>query len=296
MGARGEAARRARGAPIAVAAGLAAHALAGCSLLSDFDGLTGGEPSCIGEYVDVCDRIPRVPSGFAQEVDGSSADLCAAVASDTFKPKEGHYRTTVGSRCPPPGWLADAAPLVIIHAGWSDEALHIHVHVDKTMDIVPSATDELYDGDAIEIFVGNAEAPTGSLAADHARHLMVAPPSQRSPKGYFRPADSSAPPFSGRWIARRGDDSYDVEIKIPWSFLGGTEEHPPAAGRKILWNLGIDLAEPAPPPGQERARFQSFLHYEDPDGSIRYCRDEATHNRVKPSVDDRSWCTPTLSP
>lgn len=289
MRARGLQSGRARRA-LSTAAGLAAACSAGCSLLSSFDGLTGG-PACDGEdYIDTCAVIPRAPAGLRQVVDGDGAELCE-VESDLFDPAEGHYRTKPqgSSRCPPPDWLTEAAPSAVIRAAWSEAALHVHVRVDKATAIAPGEADALFSGDAVEIFVGNTEAPTGPLPDDHAGYVIVAPP--REPGGAGASASGVVTRVAS--ASRRDDAGYDVELEIPWSSLGG---EPPAEGRTVLWNVGIDVAGDEIEPGGQRARFQSFLHYEE-DGKARFCRyDDPEDDQRKPSRDDRSWCRARLGP
>ncbi|MGK4003975.1 sugar-binding protein [Sorangium sp. So ce1036] len=283
---------RAGRALTALAIGLAATSAVGCSLVSSFDGLTGGA-SCDREaYVDTCEVIPRAPDGFRHVIDGDRAELCA-VESDPFDPLKGVYRSKPDGEpsCPPPSWLVEAAPHVVLRAAWSDEALHVHVRVDKATEIVLGEGEALYDGDAVEIFVGNAEAPTGVLEEDHATYLTFAPP--LVPGGEGRSHSGKIAGVSSR--ARRDHAGYEVEIAIPWASLGG---EPPSPGRRILWNVALDVAAEIEP-GGERERFQSFLHYKDHagDGKQRFCRyDDPLHDERKPSRDDRSWCTPVLSP
>lgn len=280
-------ARRALTIPVI---GLAATSAVGCSLISSFDGLTGGA-SCEREaYVDTCEVIPRAPDGFRHVVDGDRVELCA-VEADPFDPLKGMYRSKPdgASSCPPPDWLVEAAPEVVLRAAWSDAALHIHVRVDKATEIVPGEAEALYDGDAIEIFVGNAEEPTGSLEDDHATFLTFAPP--RVPGGEGRSYSGKIAGVTSK--ARRDDAGYEVEIEIPWTSFNS---EPPTAGRRILWNVALDVAAEI---DGKRERFQSFLHYKDyaADGKQRFCRyDDPLHNERKPSQDDRSWCTPVLSP
>jgi hypothetical protein len=269
----------------AFALGLAAAELAaGCILFSSFDGLTGGpddagtpdnlDSACGQVIVALCKSIPRVPSGWEQVVDGDPAEFCA-IPRATFEPEKGEFRT-----CPKPTWLAEAAPRAVLHAAWSDKALHIHVRVDKATAITPNEVGELYNGDALEIFAGNVEVPTGSFDADHVLHLILAPPPSEGAPG----ALSTSKVWSGPWITRRDDEGYDAELEIPWSSLGG---EPPAAGRAILWNVGLDVAGPA---GE---RYQSFVRYELPDGGTAWCHED---NLPKPSIDDRSFCSPELAP
>ena len=284
MRARAHPGLRTRAALMAAALGLASATAAGCILFSSFDGLTGGtedagvpdggDAACGRTHLQLCNEIPRAPDGFAQVVDGDAAEFCA-IPSGSFAPGGGEYRT-----CPEPAWLEGAALRVEIHAAWSDAALHVHVRVDKATPVVPNDAGELYKGDAVEILVGNAEAPTGPLADDHAAQILVAPPAAEGEPGSLGSSGS----FSGAWAARRDEGGYDVELEIPWSFLGGEI---PAAGRGVLFNFAVDVVGPA---GE---RYQSFLRYEQADGGTLWCNDTAA---PKPAVDDRSWCRPDLAP
>lgn len=284
MRSHAQAGRRLRAALTAAALGLGAATAAGCILFSSFDGLTGGtedagapdggDAACGRTQVVLCNEIPRAPNGFAQVVDGDAAEFCA-LPSTSLTPPKGQYRT-----CPEPAWLEEAAPRVEVHAAWSDAALHVHVRVDKATEVAPNDAGELYKGDAVEIFVGNAEAPTGPLTGDHAAQIIVAPPAAEGEPGSLGSSGS----FTGAWAARRDEAGYEVELQIPWSFLGGEI---PAAGRGVLFNFGIDVVGPA---GE---RYQSFLRYEAADGGTVWCNEVGV---PKPSVDDRSWCRSELAP
>lgn len=277
--------RRARAALAAVALGLlVAPAAAGCIFFSSFDGLTdgvddagppdGGDAACGQVKVTLCKSIPPAPAGFAQVVDGDAAEFCA-IPFTSFDPSVGQYRT-----CPRPGWLDDAAPRAAVHAAWSATAIHVHVRVDKAAAVVPNDAGELYKGDAIELFFGNVEAPTGSLDADHTVTIIVAPPEAQGGTGSL----TASKVFNGAWVTRLDAAGYDVELSMPWTLLGGAL---PAEGRTIVWNFGLDVSAPSGP------RFQSFLRYELPDGGALLCEDKAS---PKPSINDESWCRAELAP
>jgi hypothetical protein len=276
--------KRARAAIVVVALGVAiAPAAAGCIFFSSFDGLTdggdagapdGGDAACGQVKVALCNSIPRAGSGFVQVIDGDAAEFCA-IPSATFDPAGGEFRT-----CPRPPWLEDAAARAVVHLAWSDAAIHAHVRVDKATPVAPSDAGEPYKGDAVELFFGNAEAPTGSFADDHVTIFIIAPPLEKGGSGTL----SVSRAFNGEWTTRRDDTGYEVELSIPWSALGGAS---PASGRPILWNLGLDVAGPSGP------RYQAFLRYRLPDGGTAWCNDTPA---PKPSVDDESWCHPELAP
>jgi len=277
--------RRACAALLVAALGLCtAPMAAGCIFFSSFDGLTGGtedagtpdggDAGCSREFLNLCRAIPRAPNGFVQVVDGDAAEFCD-IGADDFAPVDGQFRT-----CPKPSWVAAAAPHATVRAVWSVEALHVQVRVDKATPVMPNDAGELYKGDAVEIFVGNAEAPTGTLADDHAAQILLAPPAAEGEPG----ALATGMAFYGEWAARRDEAGYEVEIAIPWSFLGGEI---PAAGRGVLWNFAVDVV------GSAGERYQSYMRYERGDGETQWCKEPAF---AKPSSDDRSWCRSELSP
>ena len=233
----------------AVCFGALAASAGGCILFSNFDGLEGGsgggapgmdggdastdadgEAICTTATSDVCNSIAQAPSGFHQTIDGDPIEFCQ-VPFTTFTQLKGEYRNP----CPPSESGIEGAVTAEIRAVWSGIGLHLHVSVRKKTPLGFDPDGAVYHSDAIEVFLANVEQPTNDIAADNVVHQILGPASIDG-----GPIGASGQLLAEDYIVVPRPGGYDVELVIPWAFVGG---HAPAAHRTIAFNLVVDTGD-----------------------------------------------------
>lgn len=121
-------------------------------------------------------------------------------------------------------------------AAWDKDYLYLLVDVtDATPMCNKNGGEWLWNGDALEIFIGTEEIDKGGSMVFSDRQIVVGCAKDDScfvPRVAKQPAIKSA-------IARRADGKgYVAEVRIPWSAL----EYEPKENATILFDLGVDDA------------------------------------------------------
>jgi hypothetical protein len=220
---------------------------------------------------DLCAEIPKFAAA-TQVVDGVGDEFCD-VPTTHFDPKKGQLMVP----SPAPGWVKTD---VRARFAWSASAFHAHVAVvDSNIQVVDDPF-TLYLGDAVEVYIAGFSTLTGTFDGIQdagAMQVVIAPPSGAVPARaeIFQNTVHVGSLPSGQWAARRVPGGYEIELRIPWTDLGGAEMR---SGLTIGVDLGLDDKDgPAD-------RFWSV--YEIAPTTISICGE--------PSCDDRLWCLPSL--
>jgi hypothetical protein len=223
---------------------------------------------------DPCIAIPKLNG--VQTVDCMPTEFCGVPVWTLEAPSGGASPAAVG-----------------LQVAWSDAGLHAFVSVRK-WPIFPVTTTDLYNGDAIELFVAASSADLLGLQNDDSIHFAVAPPQPGAPGGeaiFFQPNEGQM-----EYVAPGGiylgclvpDAGYDIEIQMPWSLPWLPPTAPPVAGGTIGFDFAVDVK------ASTGARMQTF---EDagpaPDsGAANQC--VLIAEPEAPYCDDRSFCRPTV--
>lgn len=232
---------------------------------------------------DICTSIPKF-SHSGQTLDGDGSEFCDLKATKLVATSGADMDPT-----PPPGGIDT---VVWIRAGWSSEGLHMHVHVDQASVFAPRTTEEIWRGDAIEVFTAGFDTLHGSFdTTTHdvgAFQVIFAPPDPAASipmrSELFTNAGSSGtyPLFASRQVT----GGYDVEMKYLWSDLHGTG----ASGQGVAFDLGVDVRQTVAP--TRIPALQSFVFFA-PDPTATSC-DPVSRPNGHPSCDDLTWCRPKL--
>jgi hypothetical protein len=241
------------------------------------------------QAADPCTTIPHFTG--TQIVDGIDTEL-AAIAATTVDRLTG---TTVGSFTPD---AAGQGITLTARVAWSDQALSLFFHVDEdaTGLVVPTASEPLYYGDGIEIFVKGDAMLTGTYDGTKDRgalQIILVPPSSamgqpaRAEMFVATGADDLGPLDASYYAFVVGASSYDLEVRLPWTLVQATPGLPaPAPGDHIGLDFGVDYHSRS---ASAEAYQLLFADVPPPD-------DLLCPNGPHPSCDDRTWCTPALSP
>jgi len=224
----------------------------------------------------------REPS---QRVDGQGDEFCD-VAPTVLLAEKGAY---VHPSPPPKSQVAAS-----IRVAWSNAALHVHVHVDDAHVLVApmDRSLDLWNGDSIDLFVSGRWPLDGRYdptSDPHTHFLTVAPPSVDGTipaRATIRDTASHATVLlpSEMWAARLVPQGYDVELRVPWSWLGST----PAAGKEIGIDFALNVDDDATKAGRE---MWSLLGLRAPP---TWPASPCSAPNYLPWCDDRTWCSVTL--
>lgn len=210
----------------------------------------------------------------AQVVDGVGDEFCDIRATKLV--------ASAGALMTPSPAPSGIDTVVWTRIAWSPVALHIHVRVDQASVFAPTATEDIWDGDSIELFVSGAATLTGaypSTSDPGTFQIIAAPPGATAARARISGSVTYLDPahFAGRLTAT----GYELELRIDWADLETT----PASGKHIGFDIGVDVRQTS---GSAR-KIQSFFGYNPVAGSTS-CGATTAH----PSCDDRTWCTPAL--
>ena len=230
---------------------------------------------------DACKKIPRFPAGVKQVVDGAGDEFCEVVATKTIASSGAFMEPT-----PPP---AGIDTVFYTRVAWSDDALHIHVRVEQSAVYPPSSIEQIWHGDAVEIFVGGTAPLTGKYGpktGDADAYQVIGAPAgsaaARAEVWYDSALQAFLPPSS--FAARIVPGGYEIELLLDWTTL----KMKPVSGAVIAFDSAVDVRRDSSVTGP---RLQSFLGYTKVIGPSP-CNPERT--TAHPSCDDRSWCSPSL--
>ena len=232
---------------------------------------TGPDPTTCAPLAPAlaCATLSEVLAPDLEILDGKGDELCD-LAPRTFSAAKGEHRRPT---------TTDAPQQVTVRVGVSARGVHFHVQVLDDPWLV--VKDDLVSGDAIEIFVRGVHDPiTGKLTSDGGRHFVFVPPTSGRPAdGREVRSDGTYGALSASFFGIRGVRSgYEVELRLPWTDLGGQ----PSPGSSMGFDVGIDVSDDEAMP----RRVQSFLHYQSPTAATT-CTATTT---AEPSCDDRTWC------
>ena len=177
--------------------------------------------------------------------------------------------------------------VVTARIGWDQAGLHVHVHVDDPS-LVPSSTPDLWEGDAVELFIAGTSSLTGHFDGTDdggAIQIVVSAPTADIPsKASYDYAGNGMldlpydPSLSAGRVVPGG---YEVEVSVPWSSLKDML----APGSAIGFDLALDVIDNPAAASREQQGLMGFRTVAETS-----CVNTAPH----PSCDDRTWCLPTL--
>jgi hypothetical protein len=253
------------------------------------------DPSCPASgSVDLCAQVPAF-SG-AQTLDGVGAEFCS-LPGETLDASAKQIFFFRGATA------ADIKEIATLRLAWSSEGLHMHIHVTDANVFVPAnGSQELHEGDAIEIYVAGYVPTSGTFDEKTdigAQHIIVSPPSGAiGARGFVWTSSCDFPVpaalnnafFTGRTVS----DGWEIELDLPWSvLLTSTTTPAPTAGAKIGFTFALD-AQDAPSTDPLHARqMQAFIGYESITAASPSC-DSCSKAPPEPFCDDRTWCPPVL--
>jgi hypothetical protein len=228
---------------------------------------------------DACKSVPRLVA--PQVIDGEAGDFwCIPTTSFTI----GSAAAT-DPKPPPPG----LSEQVHTRAAWTGEGLAIHVHVvDPNVVVAPITDPNLYDADAVEVFVSGTNALTGTFdgVADPGAMQIIATPETASVPGRAKIYQSGdkGPLDAAYFATKLTTDGYSIELGLPWSLIRGAG----TLGSSIALDVAIDVDDDATH-AITRQVWAVWKQKSVPGTSA--CAGTTTSWAW---CDDRSWCTPSL--
>lgn len=226
----------------------------------------------------VCTSLPHLKA--FQVVDGVPSEFCGVPATVV---DASNAALTVPSPLPAPL----PSEKMLVRAAWSSGGVQLHVHVDDaSIRVVPDGRTDLFQGDSVEIFASGVAPTSGSYVTDHAVQIDIAPPSGTTParSQVYAQTDTKGPLDSSFWAARLVPGGYELEVRIPWSMLGGVS---PAGGATIGFDVALNVDYDA----TKDASVAWFAMASRAVSGASMCGTD-----VRPACDSRTFCVPTLSP
>lgn len=235
---------------------------------------------------DVCKKIPKFTAS-KQILDGVGDEFCDVPAT-RFLASSAAYMDPD----PPPSGIDT---ITYVRAAWSSEGLHVHVRVEQSLIFPPRATEEIWRGDAIELFAAGYSALHGrydGTSADPGAIQVIAAPASADGAVAQRAEFFTSSTFGAfsAYATRLLPGAYEVEVKFLWSDLKGV----PGSGVNVAFDLGVDVRQSASPP--KTPILQSFVGFKSdtPTDAAPFPCNPITRPKGHPSCDDLTWCTPTL--
>jgi len=240
-------------------------------------GGTTSSNSCSALAADYCSCLPAF-SG-TQVVDGAG-DEFAQIPAMTFALSSAPYTHVLKS--------LPVDEVISVRAGWSDLALHLHVHIEDPS-IAPDTASTLWNGDNVQFFAAGTDVLTGAYTGTEdggALHVLVSAPTTSSATQsvvIFQNGVSTTAPFTnGAYAGRRVTDGYEIELQLLWSNK--------AEARKSGARIGFDLVVGSATLTSGGLVLEGGLANNPVTSSVA-C---TLGGRVHPGCDDRTWCTPML--
>ena len=244
------------------------------TLVADGTDAPADAPSCpILAGGDVCATIHRFTAP-KQILDGAGDEFCDVPATRFVVATGAHPSVT-----PAP---AAVDTVVLLRVAWSADALHLHAHVDQAKIYVAPPVEDIWRGDAIEVFVAGSAMLTGPFgpSADGAEQILASPdqsPGSPARAWVYVSGSYSSAVGPSNFGTRMVPGGYEIELQIPWVDLRAT----PVSGGGVAFNLGVDVRQSADV--TSGPLLQSFLVYNAAPAST-------TCTGGHPSCDDRTWC------
>ncbi len=244
-------------------------------------GMSAGGASgevCLASRGNYCGCMPKFVG--TQVVDGAG-DEFSALAPMTFALSTATYVN--------PGRSSALPERVTLRAGWSDVALHAHVHVEDPAIIVdPSST--LWNGDNVQLFVAPTDNLTGTYTGTEdggALHVLISAPDSADLSHatviYQNGVSTNSPFVTGLFAGRRVTGGYEIEAQLQWL--------PIANPRRSGAGIGFDLLVGAASSSSQGLALEGGLANNPVTASSPAC---SLGGRVQPGCDDRTWCRPLL--
>jgi hypothetical protein len=298
---------RARGDAGRLALAFAIASLGGCTLLIGANGISGGiattdggadtgaspdasdagelDADClllVSDGGDVCATIP--PFVGVQTVDGVGSEFCAIPATK-FVVAQGLDQVN-------PQNAEQVATVAYIRVGWSADAIHMDIRVEQPV-VTPPPLGDPAVGDAVEVFLSPSSLLHGYTGPgyDVGAQIVCGAPAPAQPPfaemSYFPPGAFDILD-AGQFAARQIDGGYELEIELSWADLATYTQGLsllPVAGSTIGLDFAYDVGA-----GDGGRLFQSTYSFHAHTG------DSGCPQYDFPFCDDRTWCTPALSP
>ena len=213
-------------------------------------------------------------------IDGNGDEFCA-VPGVVYQATKGGL---LGPTPPPPSVDAFATYRV----AWSEVGIHVHVHVDDAHVLPAKAGSDIWEGDAVEVFLAGHAPLTGSFDGTNdpgALQVIVAPGVTGSPAraDVFQNSVKRSALDGSLFATRIVPGGYEIEMQVFWATLHGTG----TVGANVAVGLGLDLTDD--PLAGKRQLFSFFdLRAAGPSTTC------ASPPPALPSCDDRLWCAPSL--
>ena len=240
-------------------------------------GGTTGISHCSALTADYCSCLPAFTG--SQVVDGAGNEF-SEIAGMTFALSSAPYTHALQASA--------VDEVVTVRAGWSDQALLLHVHVEDPS-VYPDPASTLWNGDNVQVFAAGTDGLTGTYTGTEdggAIHVLVAAPdtagTTRSVAIYQNGTASTVPFTNGTYAARRLTDGYEVELRLLWASN--------AKARVSGARFGFDLVVGSATLTSGGLVLEGGLA-NNPVPSSSPC---SLGGRVQPGCDDRTWCTPVL--
>ena len=238
----------------------------------------GGGAACVANSGNYCACMPKFAG--AQVVDGVG-DEFSALAPMTFALNAAPYIN--------PSRAGSLPERVTFRAGWSDVALHVHVHVDDSS-INPDPSSTLWNGDNVQLFVAPTDNLTGTYTGTEdggAIHVLISAPSaadvSRAIVIYQNGVSTNSPFVTGSFAGHRVTGGYEIEAQLQWL--------PAANPRRSGARIGFDLLVGAASDPSQGLALEGGLANFPVSAASPACD---LGGRIQPGCDDRTWCTPVL--
>ncbi len=229
---------------------------------------TGGDP---------CAKIPKFKA--SKQVFDAKPDEFCGVPTTT-------WTIATAAHAFPSPVPAGVDTVLVARVAWSTTGLHVHIHVTQSMVFTPIVGEELWHGDAVEVFASGFSKLTGNYTAGNdtgATQIIMVPASGTKPgrASIYLGEVVVGDVDPTRWATRNVADGYEVELLLLWSELKGT----PASGLAIGFDLAVDVRQIST---GATPLVQALYALRTPTPTT------CTRTEAHPSCDDRAWCTPTL--
>jgi hypothetical protein len=123
-----------------------------------------------------------------------------------------------------------------VKVSWDEEYLYVIADVvDATPMMNRQSGVDLWNADAVEVFVGVEETSKGGPLLFTDRHLLMS----AAANGSFHFVHSAEQYAATIAVSAKAGSGYILEAAIPWTAL----THTPATGQELLFDLGIDGSE-----------------------------------------------------
>ncbi len=226
----------------------------------------------------LCTEIEHLESlATAQVLDGTPDEFCGASYYE--------FDNSSGESTDPSPVPIEAKTIVKTRVAWSTFGLHLHLAVADPMLWTHADPQYIWQGDSVELYVAGFATLTGRFDATNdvgAMQVVLTPVANALPARaeiFFAGARQGSLPTE-QWKIRNVATGYEVEVRIPWAFIGGTAI---AAGKSIGFTMAVNQKWNTTIRHTFSLWKQKVINSSPCPGGVgnAYC-------------DDRTWCTPKL--